>query len=82
MVMYLILFKKKCLQKSKANDGNVISGITVADSKESSENEKAKTDTSSKRRKVKKKKNSGNYLSVSKLILFQTLYIIFLLIKF
>ena len=76
------IIQKKCLQKSKANDGNIISGITVADSKESSENEKAKTDTSSKRRKVKKKKNSGNYLSVSKLILFQTLYIIFLLIKF
>ena len=78
------IVQKKCIQKvkSKTDDGSIVSPITIDDSKDSSETENTKSDTSIKRRKVKKTKSSGNYLSISNIILFQILYIIFMLIKF
>ena len=76
------IVEKKCLSKVKSKtDGDTnISGNDG--SKDSYIKTSTKTDTSIKRRKVKKSKGNSNYFSYTNIILLQTLYIILIIIKF
>ena len=75
---------KKCISKNEYIETNGDDESSEAKPKSTNnEDNSALTESKSKgRRKVKKKKNSGNYLSVSNVLLLEIIYIIFLLIKF
>ena len=74
---------KKCIKNEKVETNGDDESSEAKPKSTNNEDNSALTESKSKgRRKVKKKKNSGNYLSVSNVLLLEIIYIIFLLIKF
>ena len=72
----------QCVNKSYYEEAEAAAKEDAKEDGKEPNSQKENNDPQSKRRKVKKKKNGSNYFSISNIIMFEIIYVIFLLIKF